>query len=157
MVRPYRVYRSAEAPANTNHRLVVAVVSLAFVHHTKPKKPPKFDLQRLMTDVQVCAAYNDTLQARLPPAVASANGVEEKWAQLSATVHASAADKIGYARPHFRTWISNETLEAVDQKAATRLVKDTKEWWRLCSVVRVKTRADREDYFNRLADEAEEV
>ena len=30
------------------------------------------------------------------------------------------------------------------------------EWWRLCSVVRAKTRADRETYFNRLADEAEE-
>ena len=102
------------------------------------------------------AAYNDSLQARLPLAVASANGVEEKWSQLSATIHASAADTIGYARPRRRPWISNETLEAVDQKAAARLANDTKEWRRLCSVVRAKTRADRETYFNRLADEAEE-
>ena len=58
-----RSYRGAEAPANTDHRLVVAVVSLAFVHHTKPKKPPKFDVQRLMTDAQVRDAYKDSLTA----------------------------------------------------------------------------------------------
>src|SRR5271165_459343 len=116
----------------------------------------KFDVQRLTTDVHVRDAYNDSLQARLPLAVASANGVEEKWSQLSATIHASAADTIGYARPRRRPWISNETLEAVDQKAAARLANDTKEWRTLCSVVRAKTRADRETYINRLADEAEE-
>ena len=66
MVRSYRVYRGAEAPANTDHHLVVAVVSLASVHHTKPKKSPQFDVQRLMTDVHARAAYNDSLQARLP-------------------------------------------------------------------------------------------
>ena len=122
-----RSYRSAEVPANTDHRLVVAVVSLAFVHRAKPKNPPKFDVQRLTTDVQVRAAYNDTLQARLPLAVASANGVEETWSQLSATIHASVADTIGYERTRRRPWISNETLEAVDQKAAARLANDTKE------------------------------
>ena len=88
--------------------------------------------------------------------MASANGVEEKWSQLSATIHASAADTIGYARPRRRPWISKETPEVVDQKAAARLANDTKEWRRLCSVVRAKTRADRETYFNRLSDEAEE-
>ena len=62
--------------------------------------------------------------------MASANGVEEKWSQLSATIHASAADTIGYARPRRRPWISNETPEAVDEN------------W--------------EAYFNPLADEAEE-
>ena len=118
MVKSYRVYRGAEAPANTDHRLVVAVVSLAFVHHAKPKKPRKFDVQRLATDVHVRAAYNDSLQARLPLAVASANGVEEKWSQLFAAMHASAANTFGYAGPRRRSWISNDTLEAVDQKAA---------------------------------------
>ena len=139
MVRSYRVHRGAEAPANTDHRLVVAVVSLAFVHHGKPKKPPKFNVQRLTTtDVHVRAAYNDALQARLPLAVASANGVEEKWSQLSATINASAADTIGYVRPRRRPWISNETQEAVDHKAAARLAHDTKEWRRLCSVVHAR-------------------
>ena len=90
------------------------------------------------------AAYNDSLQARLPLAVASANGVEEKLSQLSATIRSSAADTIGYARPRRRPWISNETLEAVDQKAAARLANDTKEWQRLSIVVRAKTRTDRE-------------
>ena len=53
-------------------------------------------------------------------------------------------------------WITDEILEAVHQKAAARLAKDTKEWRRLCSVVRVKTKGDRERYFNQLAREAEE-
>jgi len=43
-------------------------------------------------------------------------------------------------------WITDEILEAVYQKAAARLAKDTKEWRRLCSVVRVKTKGDRERY-----------
>ena len=74
-------YKGAEAPANTDHRLVVAVVSLAFVHHGKPKKTPKFDVQRLTTDVHVRAAYNNSLQARFSLAAVSANCVEEKWSQ----------------------------------------------------------------------------
>jgi len=154
--RSYRLYRGAEAPANTDHRLVFAAVSLAFVHRTKSKKLPKFDVQRPITYVQVRAAYNDSLQARLSLAAASANGVEENWAQLSATIHASVAGTIGYARPRRRPWICNDTQEAVDQKAAARLANNTREWRRLCSVVRAKSRADREAYFNRLADEAEE-
>lgn len=36
------------------------------------------------------------------------------------------------------------------------MVKDKKEWRRLCSVVRARTKADRDRYFNRLADEAED-
>src|SRR5277367_1491536 len=156
MVRSYRVHRGAEAPANTDYRLVVAVVSLAFVHRARPKKSPKFNVLRLTTDAKVCAAYNDSLQARLPQVAASTNGVEEKWAQVSAVIHASAADTIGYARPRRRPWISDATLEAVDQKAAARLAKDTAEWRRLCGVVRAKTKADRKRYFNQLADEAEE-
>ena len=138
MVRSYRVYRGAKAQANTDRRLVVAVISLAFVHHAKPKKSSKFNVQRLTTDVHVRVAYNDSLQARLPLAVASANGVEEKWSQLSATINASAADTIGYVRPRRRPWISNETQEAVDHKAAARLAHDTKEWRRLCSVVHAR-------------------
>ena len=48
-------------------------------------------------------------------------------------------------------------VEAVDQKAAARLAKDTKEWRRLCSVVRVKTKGVRERYmYHQLASEAEE-
>ena len=39
---------------------------------------------------------------------------------------------------------------------AARLAKDTKEWLRLCSVVRAKAKADRERYFSQLAIEAEE-
>jgi len=128
MVRSYRIYRGAEAPANTDHRLVVALVSLAFVHRTKPKKPPRFNLQRLAMNAQVCAAYNDSLRARLPLVTAKPNGVEERWEQLSATIHTSAAYTVGYVRPRRRPWITDETLEAVDQKAAARLTKDTKEW-----------------------------
>ena len=43
-------------------------------------------------------------------------------------------------------WITDKILEAVFQKAAPRLAKDSKEWRRLCSVVRVKTKGDRERY-----------
>ena len=47
-------------------------------------------------------------------------------------------------------------VEAVDQKAAARLAKNEGELRRLCCVVRAKIKADRERYFNQLADEAEE-
>ena len=155
----YRVYRGADAPANTDHRLVVALVSLAFVHRTKPKKPLRFNLQQPTTDAQVCVAYSDSLRAglsRLPLATTPVNGVEERWSQLSATIHTSAADTVGHARSRLRPWITDKTLEAVDKKAAAQLAKDTKKWRRLCGVVRAKTKADRERYFNQLTSEAEE-
>ena len=52
-------------------------------------------------------------------------------------------------------------LSSVYQKAAARLAKDTKALLRptsrrLCSVVRVKTKGDRERYMYQLASESEE-
>ena len=57
---------------------------------------------------------SDSLQARLPLAVASAKGDEEAWDQVAATINVSAADTVGFARSCHRPWISDETLEAVD-------------------------------------------
>ena len=53
-------------------------------------------------------------------------------------------------------WITDKILEAVFQKAAPRLAKDTKEWRRLCSGVRVKTKGDRERYMYQIGSDAEE-
>ena len=72
----------------------------------------------------------------MPLAVASSKGVEEAWDQVAATIHASAADTARFTRPRHRPWISDETLDAVDLKAAARLAKNEGEWQRLCSEVR---------------------
>ena len=155
LAKSYRVYRGAEAPANTDHRLVVTEVSLAFVPTAKRRTPPKYNVQRLVTDETVRSAYNNSLQARLHPIVPSVDDVEVTWAQLSASIHASATNTVGFVRSRRRPWITDETLEAVDQKAAARLAGGRAEWRRLCSVVRARTKADRERYYNQLADDAE--
>ena len=54
-----------------------------------------------------------------------------------------------------RPWITEETLEAVDQMAVARLAKDTTEWRRLCNVVRAKTKADGERCIYLFASDAE--
>ena len=72
---------------------------------------------------------------------------------MAATFDASAADTVRRRRHEAS---SDKTLEAVDQKAAVRLVKHKGEWRRLCSAVRAKIKVDREHYFNQLADKAEE-
>ena len=124
---------------------------LGIIHLCSPhqaQEASQVNLQGPTTDAQKCSAYNYSLRARLPLVTAPANGVQERWEQLSAAIHTSAADIVGYARSRRRPWITDETLEAVDQKAAARLAKDTKEWRRSSSVVGAKTKAKNERYFN---------
>lgn len=50
LAKSHRVYRGAEAQANTDHHLVVTEVPLAFVFAAKQRTPPKYNVQRLVTD-----------------------------------------------------------------------------------------------------------
>ncbi len=57
-VRSYRVYRGAEAPANTDHRLVVADVAVDFRPTQKQQPALKLDAQQLHDNKELGARYN---------------------------------------------------------------------------------------------------
>jgi len=73
-------------------------------------------------------------------------------------VHASfrlaAEETLGFAKPHRRPWLTSDTLEILQKKSAARRANDTAERKRLQGIFWAKAKADREAYFNRLADEA---
>jgi len=54
LVKSYRVYRGSEAPASTDHRLVVATLALCLPYTQKPQvEPRRVDVGRLMTDAHL--------------------------------------------------------------------------------------------------------
>ena len=67
----------------------------------------------------------------------------------------AAEETLGYLKPHKRPWLTSDTLEVLEKKSLARQAKDTTERKRLQGIFRAKAKADREAYFNRLADEVE--
>jgi len=65
----------------------------------------------------------------------------------------AAEEMLGFVKPYRRPWLTSDTLEILVKKSAARRANNTAERKRLQGIFRAK---DREAYFNRLADEAEE-
>jgi len=82
--------------------------------------------------------------------------IESAWSLVRDSFRLAAEETLGYVKPHRRPWLTSETLEVLEKKSSARRANNTTERKRLQGIFRAKAKADREAYFNRLADEAEE-
>ena len=156
LFQSYRTYRGAEAPANTDHRLVVAEMKLHPWIKRKSKARPRLDLEKLRMDSQLAEKYCCALLTKqLNVADLKDDDVEQAWQKVSSALSTAASETIGYARTKRKPWLSDATLSIVDLKAKARLEGNMTERRRLCSVFRARAKQDREEWYNRLADEAE--
>jgi len=70
--------------------------------------------------------------------------------------HSTATEIIGFRKFRKQPWVTNETLQVLEDKATARKRQDTTERRRLQGVFRAKAKEDSERYYNNLADEVEE-
>jgi hypothetical protein len=153
--KSYRVYRGAEAPANTDHRLLVASVSLRSLPRPKLKRPPRIAVENLSCPA-IASSYCDHLRTKLRSVCESSSDVEGLWSNVSREILHCASESIGFTTlKKQQPWVTADILATVEQKAVARLSGDVAERRRLCGLLRGKLKAARENYYNRLADEAE--
>jgi len=110
MFKSYRVFRGAELPANTDHRLVIAEVAL------KPKrlirKPTSMELdveallqnKDLTSNYSVAIANAFTILGNLP------DDEEVAWFAIRDTIVSTAKKIVPPKRLQRRPWLSGEAL-----------------------------------------------
>ena len=82
--------------------------------------------------------------------------VEACWETIRATILGTAQDTLPVVTKPNRPWLSTDTLSIIQKKRETRLRGSTNEWRRYKGICRARAKADLENHYCRLADEAEE-
>jgi len=154
-IKSYRVFRGAEAPANTDHYLTVAKFAIQPQFKRRLNRTRRFDTDKLRYDLTTASTYAIALNNRFQALADLPDDVESAWPIVRDSFRLAAEETLGYLKPHKRPWLTTDTLEVLEKKSLARQANDTTERKRLQGIFRAKAKADREAYFNRLADEAE--
>src|SRR5277367_6511465 len=81
--KSYRVFRGAECPGNTDHRLVIAHVSINLYSATRrPGAKPAIDSERLANDCALQATFAVAVQNRFAALTDHSNDVEQSWRSI---------------------------------------------------------------------------
>jgi len=156
LIKSYRTFWSAESPANSNHVLLVAELSLMLL---EPRKTPSFcprpDVARLVQDAELQDLYNITVQNKFASLGALPDDVEESWTSFSHVICSYAEEVIGPARRVRKPCLSTDAIAVLEEKAKAKLQNNTVEHKRLQRVFKARAKHDREVFLNNLCDELE--
>ena len=138
----YRVFRGAEAPAKTDHRLAVGTVKLQ--PYLKPPKPTtkRLNVRSFIENSSIATNYN-----KFEALSALGEDLESSWSTIHSVILSAASETIGLIRHQMRPWLSSGTLDILDEKRKALLCGDTHETRRLKGVLKL---------YGKLADTAEE-
>jgi len=108
LVKSYRVYRGSEAPASTDHRLVVATVTLCLPYTQKPQVVPlRVDVGCLTTDVSLAFRYSVDVHARFNTlGDMTSDDVESTWERLSLAMTEASLSVVGYRNRIKQPWMT---------------------------------------------------
>jgi len=155
LFKSLRVYRGAETAANTDHRLVIAVISLRPFRVPKLPKSVRLDVAALKSDSSLADRYNIAVSNAFGDLDELPDDVEDAWQSIHRTILSSAEATVPKQISRRRPWLTSDTLEVLERKRGARLAGQLEEHRRLKGVFKAKAKADLEAHYNILADEAE--
>ena len=118
MIQNRRVYRSAQF-LNTDHRLVVATLKLQLKSRRMVPSQPSLDVGKLK-DERVAEEFANRLSGDLRGLGALGNP-EELWSAFKTTIFDVAGGCLGPHRREKKNFVSQGTLDTIDQHRRARL------------------------------------
>jgi len=120
--KSYRVFGGAQAPASTDHCLVVAKIAFTMPYATSQKKPTgRVDTSRLTTDRGLAIDYAIAVQERLDMlGEKKEDDVKTMWRKLSGAITRATLDTVGPRRHIKQPWISENTFGVLQLESAAR-------------------------------------
>ena len=118
MIQNYRVYRSAQF-LNTDHKLVVATLKLQLKSRRMVASQRRLDVGKL-EDERVAEEFANRLRGDLGGLGALGNP-EELWSAFKTTILDIAAGCLGTHRMAKKNFVSQRTLDTIDQSRRARL------------------------------------
>ena len=154
--KSYRVFRGAECPANTDHRLVIAHMSInlcsASMH---PAVKSAVDSERLANDRTLQATFAIAVQNRFAALVDLPDDAEQSWREMRDNLVDVARTVIGPPKRPNKPWLSSEADDIIALKRAAVNRGDNVERNRLKRAFQARAQEDRERYYNNMAADAE--
>jgi len=151
-----RVYRGAECPANTNHRLLIAKMKLWWwpaVHSSN--QPTKYDTLRLIKDDDLAQRYSVDISNKFQALSSTEEDVESQWAAISSAIKKSADVVVGRRKCARKPWLADEAFDIVQKKLTAWKQGDHQECNHLRRLFDKTAKNDREQFYNHIADKAE--
>jgi len=155
MFKSVRVYRGAEPPANSDHRMLAADIFLNT--YRAPRRPARtcLDFTPLAQNSELADKYSVTISNAFAALGHISQEPESAWEQVRDTIVTTAKAVVPVWRSKHRPWLTPETLDIIDQKRDARLTGKRDEHRRLKGIYKAKAKADLDEFYNALADEAE--
>ena len=153
--KSYRVHRGAECAANTDHRLVVACISVRLIKMRKRPRMLKYDIDRLKSNSAVANQYDIELQNRFSALGDLPDDVEDLWSSVRQVITETASAVVGQEKKLRKPWLSKEAGELIEKKRHAVLTGNKRERNRLKRAFDSRAKDDREGYYNKIAQEAE--
>ena len=159
LFKSLRVYRGAEITANTDHRLVIAAISLRPFRAPKLPKSVHLDVAALKSDTSLADRYNVAVSNAFDDLDELPDDVADAWQSIRQTILSSAEATVPKQISRRRPWLSLDTLEVLERKRGARLARQLEKHrrlkGRLKGIFKAKAKADLEAHYSTLADEAE--
>jgi len=110
-----RVYRGAEAPANTDHALLAAEIRI-MLHKTKKQQSQKpFDVARLTQDTDLQWRYSVAVQNKFEALSPMPEDADDSWNIFCTAVTTAASEVVGTRNQARKPWLSPDTFAALEQ------------------------------------------
>ena len=112
-------------------------------------------LRLLAQDSELADKYNVTISNAFAALGHHSQDPESARKQVRDTIVTTAIAVVPVRRSKHRPWLKTETLDIIDQKRDARLTGKRDEHRQLKGIYRAKAKADLDEFYNALADEAE--
>ena len=154
--RSYRVFRGAECPANTDHRLGIARMSIDLCPASgRCDAKPLIDSERLARDSDLQNKYAIAVQNRFAALADLSDDVEHSWAVFRDNITEVSRTVIGTRKRLNKPCLSTEADRLIELKRDAVNRGDNAERNRLKRALKARAQEDRERYYNDIAREAE--
>ena len=91
----------------------------------------RFNVQRLRDDNAVANEFSIALKNKFDALVNLPDDVDSAWAEVTKVYHSTAMEIIGFRKFRKQLWLTDETLQVLEDKATARKRHDTTERRRL--------------------------
>ncbi|XP_065574953.1 uncharacterized protein LOC136036578 [Artemia franciscana] len=152
LVKNCRTYRSAEL-GNVDHRLVCADLRLRLHAQRSEIKPVAADIRKLK-EPDIRQKYSIEVLNRFE-VLGSLNSSEDLWKHFKLQTSEAAQLVLGKRSYPKKSWLTNETLQVIEQRRKARLLGDMTTYRRLNGVGNRLIHWDRTQFVARKTDEIE--
>ena len=149
LVKNCRAYRSAEL-GYADNRLVCADLRLRLHAQRSKRKPVAADIGKLK-EPDTCQKYSIEISSRFE-AHGSLNSCEDLWKHFKLQTSEEAQLVLGKRSYPKKSWLTNETLQVIEQRRKARLLGDMTTYRRLNGARNRLNRRDRTQFVARKAN-----